>query len=749
MISGYLLVSSLCLAAVNLILLFQVWWLLPFLLWFLALLYFKFSKPFLSTVIIASGVVYFLCWQVKINHLIEQPIGNVAIKAIIHPDDVQFKDGKVIGTAQLSSNETVRIFFDNQDDVVHFTSNTSRPILIQGMGEVERIKTARNEFSFNPRSYWRSRGIIHRVKFKKLKVLGYAKPNNFLLLIKWTVHSYHYFLTNWFEQLPTGLRDYGETLLLGYTRPDFYSDNEGIQLLGLMHLFSISGFQVTGIYQIWRHVARRCGVQREHSLIIVQVLLVILWLFAGGVQSLVRPILLGISQAWRELHWLTIDTKDAWGMSLIGGLLIEPGVLYNLGGQLSYLLTFGLLWLSDRPGWYQSIWLSFFILPILLWHTFSWHPISLVANLCIVPLFTWLVIPTILIGIAASCIQLTFVRDICEALINGIQYCIGFGEKIPGELLFGRPPLIMCVLITVLTLGWLIYNKRLLAIIICFLYLIVWWIPQGFPGGFVTFFDVGQGDATILRPKNNDVTMVDVGGQFQMSQNKEQNINNAVKNYQVEELAHFLKGHAINRIHRLVLTHKDFDHIGNLSAFLDIVQVDNIYVPSGMEKQTTFKKLLHPHLEKGLHVIPVVVGKKLSNSILICHPMAEGNGENDDSVSLYVDYGHLSLMMTGDLSKSGKQKIIEHFKLPKVDILKFGHHGSKTSTDDQFVNQLQPDVGIVSAGVNNRYHHPNIETLMTAKKYHLKVYNTADKGMIKIEWGIFRKYKIKSFLQLN
>lgn len=101
--------------------------------------------------------------------------------------------------------------------------------------------------------------------------------------------------------------------------------------------------------------------------------------------------------------------------------------------------------------------------------------------------------------------------------------------------------------------------------------------------------------------------------------------------------------------------------------------------------------------------------------------------------------------MTGDLSKSGEQKIIERFKLPKVDILKFGHHGSKTSTDDQFVNQLQPDVGIVSAGVNNRYHHPNIETLMTAKKYHLKVYNTADKGMIKIEWGIFCKYRIRTF----
>ena len=65
-------------------------------------------------------------------------------------------------------------------------------------------------------------------------------------------------------------------------------------------------------------------------------MLIILWVFAGGVQSLIRPIFLGISQAWRDLHWIVIDAKDAWGLALIGGLIIEPVVLHNFGGQLSY-----------------------------------------------------------------------------------------------------------------------------------------------------------------------------------------------------------------------------------------------------------------------------------------------------------------------------------------------------------------------------------------------------------------------------
>ena len=94
---------------------------------------------------------------------------------------------------------------------------------------------------------------------------------------------------NWFEKLPKGLRDYGETLLLGYTRSEFYTENGGIQLLGLMHLFSISGFQVTIVYQIWRYLSQRLWIQREHSLVIVQFILIILWVFAGGVQSLISP----------------------------------------------------------------------------------------------------------------------------------------------------------------------------------------------------------------------------------------------------------------------------------------------------------------------------------------------------------------------------------------------------------------------------------------------------------------------------
>ena len=738
--SGHLLILGMCLACINVIFLYHFWWAVPVFLWLIILLYRKFNFRLLSTCILIIVLSYFMYWQFGISRLDKQAIGDINSYLVIHPDNIDFKPDYGSGTARLTTGEKVRISFDKQSEIAKKCSQNSYPIFVQITGKLNHINEARNEYSFNADAYWRSRGIVHRLQITRAKVLGDAKPKNFVELIVWTIHSFHCRLVNWFEKLPKGLRDYGETLLLGYTRLEFYTENGGIQLLGLMHLFSISGFQVTIVYQIWRYLSQRLWIQREYSLVIVQFILIILWVFAGGVQSLIRPVFLGVSQAWRDLHWLNIDAKDAWGLALIGGVLIEPGVLHNLGGQLSYLLTFGLLWLQNRPSWYQSIWLSFFILPTLLWHTFSWHPVSLIANLIIVPIFVWFIMPVITLGVLATICHFIWLQTICEWIINSMQLCIKWGERMPGECLFGRPLMLFCIVLTLLPLIWLVSQKKYWLVILICCYSIAWLTPRMFSGGFIAFFDIGQGDTTILRPTHQQVTMVDVGGKFQFLQSNQK--KQPITNYQVEELIHFLKGHAIDNIQQLILTHKDIDHIGNVSDFLEQIKVAKIYVPAGMERQAKFNKRITKYIHSGGKVCPVLAGMKITKDIQVCHPIQQGVGENDDSIAVYVNFKRVKLMMTGDLSKKGEKEILKHYNLPPVDILKLGHHGSKTSTDADFVSHLQPKFGIVSAGVNNRYGHPNKETLMTAKKYHMVIYNTAKQGMIKIKWGIFNCYRL-------
>ena len=111
-----------------------------------------------------------------------------------------------------------------------------------------------------------------------------------------------------------------------------------------------------------------------------------------------------------------------------------------------------------------------------------------------------------------------------------------------------------------------------------------------------------------------------------------------------------------------------------------------------MERQAKFNKRITKYIHSGGKVCPVLAGMKITKDIQVCHPIQQGVGENDDSIAVYVNFKRVKLMMTGDLSKKGEKEILKHYNLPPVDILKLGHHGSKTSTDADFVSHLNQNL---------------------------------------------------------
>lgn len=731
--NGYWLVIGLLVGALNVVICHQFWWAVPMLVWGLILLVSRFTKRLCLTVlIVVSYGAFFSAHQMQLNRLNEQPTGDVQTTVIVHPDELQFSGTTITGFATLPNKERVRLtWFCKEEKPFRDLQQRHDAVVIAGTGRYEKIASRRNAFAFDPVGYWRSRSIMHQLVLRQGEIRQAYVPANAGEFFVAQIRTWHSRLVTWFGQLPPGLRDYGETLFLGYTRRDFYDDNLGIQKMGLVHLFSISGFQVAGLYVIWRRIGRWLGVTRERSLLIVQVLLLGLLLFAGGVQSLVRAVLLALTQAWRELGWLRLSAVDAWGIALLGGLILEPGVLHNLGGQLSYLLTFSLLWLEGKPGWWQCVFLSLLILPLLLWHTYAWHPIGILANLIAMPLFTWLVIPVLIVGILAAWLNIVALTNWCNAFIEGVRWTIAQTEGLPGELTFGQPPVLLCAIVLIGTLVWLAVRQRWLVGVLGTIYGVMLLLPNALPGGFATFVDVGQGDATIIKHRANQVMMVDVGGKLQLPQP-----DWAVPrktDFQAQQLAQFLKGNGITKIQHLVLTHKDVDHIGNLPHFLKLVRVETIYVPLGMKQTEAYKRLITPYLGTA-EVQEVRAGMRLNYWTTVHHPFEAGTGENEDSVALLVKVGPKRLMMTGDLDQAGEERMIQNGQLGKVDLLKLGHHGSKTSTAPSFVQALKPQIGIVSAGVNNRFGHPNKETLVTTKRQGMMVFNTAESGMLQYRW---------------
>ena len=106
----------------------------------------------------------------------------------------------------------------------------------------------------------------------------------------------------------------------------------------------------------------------------------------------------------------------------------------------------------------------------------------------------------------------------------------------------------------------------------------------------------------------------------------------------------------------------------------------------------------------------------------------EYDNENDNSNVIYTEFDGYKFMFMGDASSTIEKEILNKYNLPDIDVLKVGHHGSKTSSSNEFINEINPKYSIISVGKNNRYGHPNKEVLDNLKKS--KIYRTAQDGSI-------------------
>ncbi|MCW0952784.1 DNA internalization-related competence protein ComEC/Rec2 [Weissella ceti] len=659
-------------------------------------------------------------WQYREYQLAQQITkqGTYNTTLTLHRDDFKWQAGYLTGTAKLSSGEMVKIKGKTAMPPDEMTMELSAEI------SCTAIESNRNRFNFNPQQYWHTKGIVLEVLLVRNVIWQLNNDGALEAYVK----SIHYNCVQWFERLPAGLRDYGQTLLLGYTRSEFYEDNKGIQRLGLVHLFSISGFQVTLCFNIWFTLARYFRLYREDAQIGWFGGLLFIWLFAGGVQSLIRAILASGVSTYNQLTHKLISGVDVWGIVLIGSLIIEPGVLHQLGGQLSFLLSFGLLWLHKVSFWQVNLILNLLIAPLLLVHTYAWQPIGVLVNFFVIPIFAFIVVPIVFVGVLASILHWQMIRDCCESVVCFVQYGIKLGDAIPGEIMSGQPVL-WWVIITIGCTAYMLvkHNWQAYGLVgACYGFLIC---GVGAPNQtFVAFIDAKQGDATIWRTKAQEVYMMDVGGQFDRPNDRHKRKPNVVAN----QLCTVLKGYGIRKIDHLILSHQDIDHIGNFASLVEKCHVQNVYVPAGMKATKNFKTLIQPFLTTNTSVHEVLAGQKIGRASVI-HPFKMGMGKNEDSISIVHEVLGKRFLLTGDLDVAGEETMLKQFNLGRIDVLKCGHHGSKTSTSDALLDRILPEVSIVSSGKDNRFKHPHEEVLAKLRRHMIPLLNTAEVGMIYYE----------------
>lgn len=232
----------------------------------------------------------------------------------------------------------------------------------------------------------------------------------------------------------------------------------------------------------------------------------------------------------------------------------------------------------------------------------------------------------------------------------------------------------------------------------------------------VHFIDVSQGDC-ILIEDGSSAMLIDAG-----------NPENG------PDIVSYIKKLGINRLDFVIATHPHADHIGGMADVINAFDIGKLIMPKVEHTTRTFENLLLTIRNKGLKITAPVPGTeyRLGNtSFTILAPNSSSyKNLNDYSVVVRLTYGSTSFLFTGDAEQTSEKEILAKGYNIKSDVLKVGHHGSKTSTTTRFLDAVSPRYAVMCVGANNQYGHPAPETLSKLAERGIKVYRTDEAGTI-------------------
>ncbi len=245
----------------------------------------------------------------------------------------------------------------------------------------------------------------------------------------------------------------------------------------------------------------------------------------------------------------------------------------------------------------------------------------------------------------------------------------------------------------------------------------------------VTFLDVGQGDATLVRFPNGAAWLVDAGG---LPEGSSYDIGDRV-------VAPVLRRAGIRRLETLVITHADADHVGGALSLLREFRARDVWEGVPVPPLSTLLTLHRAAAAGGSRWVNVQGGDRLSIAgveVIVHHPpLAEWEREdvrNDDSIVIELLWRNVSIVLTGDIGRDVEHSITAAFAPVPLRVLKVPHHGSRTSSSAEFLRALQPKVAIVSAGRSNTFGHPAPEVVDRYRAAGAEILRTDRDGAIEV-----------------
>ena len=519
-------------------------------------------------------------------------------------------------------------------------------------------------------------------------------------------------------------KDYLLALLLGNTS---YMDLTAIQENGISHLFAISGMHISLFAVVLQKIFRKFGKKGD---IFICFFLLFYAFLVGFTPSVMRSVLLFIFLFLNDFFHLKLSKMRVFLCTFSFLLIVNPFNIMNLGFQYSFLICFTFFFLKPSKNYWVNLLKTSTIaclasIPISAIHFFEINFLSIIWNIFFVPFVTFIMYPLCFLVMIFPFVQglLEFSITLFEAMNTWCQN-ITLGVVVIPYILPG-----LWIIFYVLLLKFLKKSKKKYLLLALMFLLCVKVGPKINPSAYMYFIDVGQGDSSVfISPYQKEVLLIDTGGKINYATEEWEKRKNQVK--LSNTIKTFLYSLGISKLDYLILTHGDYDHMGEATELVKNFKIQNVLFNKG--KYNALEKKLIKELEKRkIHYTQDVSKIPLKQNIFYLVNAKTYNNENDNSIVLYTKINNTKFLLMGDAGTSVEENLLKNIKFQNIDFLKVGHHGSDSSTSAFFVNTIKPINSIISVGKNNRYGHPTSKVLDNLKK--TNIYRTDRDGTIKIK----------------
>ena len=534
-------------------------------------------------------------------------------------------------------------------------------------------------------------------------------------------------------------------------------------------MLAVSGSHITYIISAFSILMEKKN--KRITKIITIIFLIFFMALTGFTASVVRASIMGILILTAGLVHRKSDTINNLGISSLIILICNPYTIIDAGFWLSFAGTMGII-LLEKPinSYFQKFkickikpisWIinsftitfaaNIIIIPIMAYMFSTFSMTFWISNILAAPVMEFVTIYGFLIYfISIFLLPLAkFLGIILNFSLNSLIKIAEITSLIPGSSIYIKTPyLLECIiyyLILFLIFNWKRIKEKLennkilekikknsykyISIILIFIILTNTISNKIFQEIKIYFVDVGQGDSTLIQTIEGKNILIDGGGSEFGSFDVGESI-----------LLPYLLDRRITTIDYLMISHFDSDHIGGVFAILENLKVKNIIISKQGETSENLKKFYEITNNKGIRTIIVKKGDIVEidkySHFEILFPednLIEDNILNNNSIVARFNSLDFSILFTGDIEEIAEKRLCELYSgTDKLEafVLKVAHHGSKTSSSEEFLELVKPKIALIGVGKNNNFGHPNIDVIERLENMGSKIYRTDNCGEI-------------------